>query len=541
MQDTLKRDPEQEFGNIEYKSSLVSKSQDRIQCIASQMRFRVDQGEGEAIYVIGVSDDGSPVGVTDEDFTESFNNLSLAANENNYSVTMLVTKTLKNSNKICELLVREKNDQKYIDIKIAVAGTVDSGKSSLLGVLTTGKNDDGRGSARLSIFNFRHEISSGRTSSIAHHILGFDDTGKIVNYEGLHKRSWPDIVKDSSKIISFYDLCGHEKYFRTTIRGLSSSYPDMALILVGGNMGVSRITYDHIFLCVSLKIPFAIVVTKIDICKNRRKVFSDTIQNINKLLKMPGVRRIPYKISNKDDVIICSKNIHSESVAPLFYVSNTTGQGIELLKQFLNLSTKNPKNAKPLSKEVEMHIDTTFSVPGVGTVVGGQLLSGKIKVGDKLLMGPTENKYTSIQVRSIHCKRVPMQEIKFGSYVCIGLKKVDRETIRRGHVIISSSSNKIAVTNFTANITVLKSHSTTIKPGYEPVVHFGSVRQSAKLISIKNKVNARKSENLPNDNILRTGDKAECTFIFTRRSEYIKSGTRILFAEGKVKVIGEVK
>ena len=541
MQDTFKRDPEQEFGNVEYKTSLVSKSQDRIQGIASQMRFRVDQGEGEAIYVIGVSDDGSPVGVTDDEFTESFNNLCLAAGENNYSVTVLVTKTLKNSNKICELLVREKNEQKYIDIKVAVAGTVDAGKSSLLGVLTTGKNDDGRGSARLSIFNFRHEISSGRTSSIAHHILGFDDTGKIVNYDKLHKKSWPDIVKDSSKIISFYDLCGHEKYFRTTIRGLSSSYPDIALILVGGNMGVSRITYDHIFLCVSLKIPFAIVVTKIDICKNRRKVFSDTVQNINKLLKMPGVRRIPYKISNKDDVIICSKNIHSESVAPLFYVSNTTGQGIGLLKQFLNLSSKNPKNSKPVSNEVEMHIDTTFSVPGVGTVVGGQLLSGKIKVGDKLLMGPTENKYTSIQVRSIHCKRVPMQEVKFGSYVCLGLKKVDRNSIRRGHVIISSSSDKLAITTFTANITVLKSHSTTIKPGYEPVVHFGSMRQSAKLIEIKDKVNARKSENLPNDNILRTGDTAECTFRFTRRPEYIKKGTRILFAEGKVKVIGEVK
>jgi len=541
MQDTLKREPEQEFGNIEYKSSLVSKSQDRIQGIASQMRFRVDEGVGEAIYVIGVSDDGSPVGVTDDEFTESFNNLCLAAKENNYSITILVTKTLKNSNKICELLVREKNEQKYIDIKVAVAGTVDAGKSSLLGVLTTGKNDDGRGSARLSIFNFRHEISSGRTSSIAHHILGFDDTGKIVNYNKIHKKSWPEIVKDSSKIISFYDLCGHEKYFRTTIRGLSSSYPDIALILVGGNMGVSRITYDHIFLCVSLKIPFAIVVTKIDICKNRRKVFSDTVQNINKLLKMPGVRRIPYKISNKDDVIICSKNIHSESVAPLFYVSNTTGQGIGFLKQFLNLSSKNPKNAKPLSNEVEMHIDTTFSVPGVGTVVGGQLLSGKIKVGDKLLMGPTENKYTSIQVRSIHCKRVPMQEVKFGSYVCLGLKKVDRNSIRRGHVIISSSSEKIAVTTFTANITVLKSHSTTIKPGYEPVVHFGSMRQSAKLIEIKNKVNARKSEKIPNDNILRTGDTAECTFRFTRRPEYIKSGTRILFAEGKVKVIGEVK
>lgn len=91
MQDTCKREPEKEFGNIEYKSSLVSKSQDRIQGIASQMRFRVDQGDGEAIYVIGVYDDGSPVGVTDNNFTESFNNLCLAASENNYSITIFAS------------------------------------------------------------------------------------------------------------------------------------------------------------------------------------------------------------------------------------------------------------------------------------------------------------------------------------------------------------------------------------------------------------------------------------------------------------------
>ena len=540
MQDDNKREPEQEFGNIEYKSKLIDKTTDRIQGIATQMRFRVDQGYGEAIYVIGVSDEGDPVGVSDDDFTESFNNLSLAARENNYSVTMLATKTLTSKKKVCEILVREKNVQKYIDIKVAVAGNVDAGKSSLLGVLTSGKNDDGRGSARLSIFNFKHEVSSGRTSSIAHHILGFDEKGQVVNYDGLHKKSWPDIVRDSSKVISFYDLCGHEKYLRTTILGLTSSFPDICLVLVGSNMGLTKMTYEHIFLCATLKIPFAIVITKIDICKNRKKVFKETIRTVNKLLKMPGLRRIPYKVDSKDDVILCSKNIHSESIVPIFYVSNVTCHGIGFVKQFLNLLGKAPTNAKPLSDEVEMHIDTTFSVPGVGTVVGGQLISGKISVGDKLLIGPTEGQYNPIQVRSIHCKRVPLQEVKFGSYVCLGLKKVDRKSVRRGHVIISPQSEKIAVKEFKADITVLKAHSTTIKPGYEPVVHFGSMRQSAKLIGIHDKINARDSEST-SEHILRTGDKAVGIFRFIHHPEYIKSGTRILFAEGKVKIIGVVQ
>jgi GTPase len=48
--------------------------------------------------------------------------------------------------------VREEND-----IRIAVIGNVDSGKSTLVGVLTKGIMDDGRGSARMKVFNFHHE------------------------------------------------------------------------------------------------------------------------------------------------------------------------------------------------------------------------------------------------------------------------------------------------------------------------------------------------------------------------------------------------
>lgn len=532
--------PENDFGHIEYKLKLVDKSDDRISRLASQMRMRLGEGNGEAIYVLGVKDDGDIAGVDDDEFTESFNNLTIAADINSYSMTMLSSKDVpKTKKKVYELLVRENNEQKYIDVKVAVAGNVDAGKSSLLGVLTSGHNDDGRGSARLSIFNFKHEVCTGRTSSIAHHILGFDDKGKIMNYSGIHKKGWPEIVKDSAKIISFYDLCGHEKYLRTTILGLSSSFPDLCMILVGANMGLTRMTREHIFLCVTLKIPFAIVLTKIDICLNRQNVMKETVKNINRLLKIPGLRRIPYKISNMDDVIICAKNVRTESVVPVFHVSNVTGVGIDFVKQFLNLLGKAPSNIKGEVTDVEMHIDTTFSVPGIGTVVGGQLISGSIKVGDKLRLGPNDGKFVDVQVRGIHCKRTPLQKVSHGSYVCLALKKIDRNTIRRGNVIISRGSPEIAVKEFDAVITVLKSHSTTVKPGYEPVIHTCTMRQSAKLISIKNKINAR-SPNDDNDCILRTGDKATVTFRFSYYPEYIKSGSRLLMCEGQTKLVGVV-
>ena len=66
------------------------------------------------------------------------------------------------------------------EIRLAVIGNVDSGKSTLVGCLTKGIKDDGRGLARQYVFNYLHEKDSGRTSSIAEEIIGFRD-GKIVS------------------------------------------------------------------------------------------------------------------------------------------------------------------------------------------------------------------------------------------------------------------------------------------------------------------------------------------------------------------------
>ena len=40
--------------------------------------------------------------------------------------------------------------------KMTVIGNVDSGKSTLVGVLTKAIPDDGRGSARIRVFNYPH-------------------------------------------------------------------------------------------------------------------------------------------------------------------------------------------------------------------------------------------------------------------------------------------------------------------------------------------------------------------------------------------------
>lgn len=69
---------------------------------------------------------------------------------------------------------------------MAVVGNVDAGKSTLLGVLTHGELDNGRGMARQRLFRHKHEMESGRTSSVGNDILGFDGEGNVMNKPEVH-------------------------------------------------------------------------------------------------------------------------------------------------------------------------------------------------------------------------------------------------------------------------------------------------------------------------------------------------------------------
>lgn len=108
-------------------------------------------------------------------------------------------------------------------------------RTILSGVLTHGLLDDGRGDARTKLFRHKHEIESGRTSSVGNDILGFDAKGKIVNNMDAHvakSSDWEKICQRSSKVITFIDLAGHEKYLKTTVFGMTGHAPDFCMLMV---------------------------------------------------------------------------------------------------------------------------------------------------------------------------------------------------------------------------------------------------------------------------------------------------------------------
>ena len=443
------------------------------------------------------------------------------------------------------LMTKESNQEKNVNsvgitefIKVGVVGNVDSGKSTLVGVLSKGIPDDGRGSARLKVFNFPHEVSNGRTSSVGHEILGFDKKGKQIlasRFVQSKNKYWAEVVKDSSKIITLIDLCGHEKYLKTTIYGLVGCIPDFVLIVVGANLGLSKMTKEHLGIVLALEIPFFIVITKVDMVPE--EVTKKTILSLTKLMSCSAVNKkaILVDYSKEGEIDIAVKALESTRVCPIFKVSNVTGLGIKELLRFFN-KLKNREDMKELGKStdpVEFDVHDKFIVVGVGLVVSGLLKSGKIVVGQNLFLGPDKsNVFKMVQVKSIHFIRVPVDVAFAGQFCCLAIKnlkkkdELKKEDIRKGIVLLEANNLPKSCRGFEAEVAVLH-HSSTIKDGYEAVLHCGVIQQSVRIVEM-------------DKSVIRTGDKAIIKFRFIYSPEYMKPNMTFLLREGRTKILGQI-
>ena len=413
------------------------------------------------------------------------------------------------------------------NVRIAVLGNVDAGKSTLIGTLTTSHLDDGRGSTRTLIMKHRHEIETGRTSTSSSHLLGFDRSGAAI--AGCDKRrpnrlrGEDDIARDSYRVVTLMDLAGHEKYLKTTIHGITSGMADYGLILVNSRHPPTHMTQHHLNLCCGYGIPVVVVFTKVDGCPDHALEASK--KELSKLLRSPNIGRRPFAIKTEADVLTCIGKLHT--LAPTLDISCVTGEGLDLLRKILFALPKRRKHEKKANRPFEFLVEDVFSnVPGVGSVVSGFVNAGELHVGTaQVFVGPTDDgTFLRTTARSAQISRINTSHITSGqsATIALSLGKEMRKKLRRGMVVVVN--NPTSTREFDAEICVLKGEGTTIRESYQAHVHTLNVRQTAYARNIEiintNALGLTPTHCTKEDTdgiVLRPGSRAKVRFEFANR------------------------
>ena len=437
------------------------------------------------------------------------------------------------------------------EIRIGIVGNVDVGKTSLISVLTNNLLDNGRGSARSLVMKHPHEQASGRTSSITLNFmrtyfnsieeLNDKDNKQFYDYDkktSTIKHKINENIKNTfsegyknEKVINLIDLAGHEKYLKTTIRGINGCLVDYVCILVGANSGIQRMTKEHLGVVLGLKIPIIIVITKIDMAP--KNILKETIQSVKNIFHKRNMKTMT--VNDTADIKIMKefyKSGNYKSIIPIFKISSVSGEGLPNFKQFVfNLD---PYKRYELKQKQSPHfiIESTYQIRGIGIVVSGTMKDGIIKKGDILKLGPYKKEFINIVIKSIHNNfKEDVEELRAGEGGCFAIKmtsnnnKIEfkRTLIKKGMRIMKNIN---FFYEFEAEVLILH-HPTTIKENYQPTIHCGTITQTAKICSME-------------QNILRTGDRSKIKFRFIHRPEYIEKNNYLVFREGQTKGIGRV-
>ena len=124
-------------GVCEYKLKLIDPTPERFTHLVTQLIFRLTEGQGECLYEIGVQDDGTIEGLEEDQLQQSLRTLQRMAVEAGAHTQLLRRRPGCRDKQLtaAELLVRRVlADEPLVDVRVAVAGNVDSGKSTLIGV-----------------------------------------------------------------------------------------------------------------------------------------------------------------------------------------------------------------------------------------------------------------------------------------------------------------------------------------------------------------------------------------------------------------------
>lgn len=262
-------------------------------------------------------------------------------------------------------------------LRITTSGSVDDGKSTLIGRLLYDTN-----SIPQDKMEALHAASQRK---------GLDFTDLSLLTDGLVAEREQGITIDVAHIYFstptrkyiIADTPGHIEYTRNMVTGASNA--QVSLILIDARKGIVEQTYRHFFIASMLRIPYLVVcVNKMDLVEYNEARFNQIVEDFQQLLssagyKAPSIRFIP--ISS-----LYGENVAQHSGKISWYNGPSLLEHLEQIT-FDHADSNHPARF-PVQAVIRPKTDAYHDFRGFA----GKVASGHFNVGDEIISLPSQQK-----------------------------------------------------------------------------------------------------------------------------------------------------
>jgi selenocysteine-specific elongation factor len=250
----------------------------------------------------------------------------------------------------------------------------------------------------------------------------------------------------SGRQLSVVDVPGHERFVRTMVAGASGV--DLFLMCVAADDGVMPQTREHLAVLRQLGVNAGVVaVTKADTGAPEL-----VVEEVSELL--PGVETVR--------------------------VSALERTGLHELLAALDRAAEGLTGRASDDGPARLHLDRSFTLRGIGTVVTGTLWSGSIGQGDNVRVLP---RGLRARVRSVQVHDQPVERAAAGQRVALNLVGVGWRDLGRGDVVTSPDADLAP--------TYLIDAALSLEPGARPLergtrvhIHHGTREAPARVVPL---------------------------------------------------------
>jgi sulfate adenylyltransferase subunit 1 len=304
-------------------------------------------------------------------------------------------------------------------LKFLTAGSVDDGKSTLIGRLlydsesilvdqlealqkSNRKNDDGTIDLAILTDGLKAEREQGITIDVAYKYF----------------------QTDSRKFI-IADTPGHIQYTRNMVTGASNA--DLAIILIDARKGVIEQTIRHSYLVSLLALQHVVVaVNKMDMVDYDEDVFNRIVEDYQAMaakLNLNEVTYIPVSALKGDNIVYKSDRIH-------WYKGKSLLDHLETVPIAVDDSSDHAR--MPVQWIIRPQTDELHDYRGYA----GRVLSGSFKVNDKVTVLPSSFNSTISKIEFFDQEPA---EASAGMSVTLHLQ--DEIDISRGDILVNASAH----------------------------------------------------------------------------------------------------